>query len=98
MNRNNLIWLIVIIFDAILVFNIDSTFDGGDSILHYLQAHQALETPHYFLDMWAKPIFILFAFPFAKVGWIGMKVFNMICILGSAYGCKKIVDHYDING
>ena len=48
MNRNNLIWLIVIIFDAILVFNIDSTFDGGDSILHYLQAHQATETTHYF--------------------------------------------------
>ncbi|MDG1720503.1 MAG: hypothetical protein P8I31_04530 [Bacteroidia bacterium] len=98
MNRNNLIWLIVIIIDAILVFNIDSTFDGGDSILHYLQAHQATETTHYFMNMWAKPIFILLAFPFAKVGWIGMKVFNMICILGSAYGCKKIFDHYDING
>ncbi|MDG1046458.1 MAG: hypothetical protein P8P81_07620 [Bacteroidia bacterium] len=98
MSRNNLIWLIVIIIDAILVFNIDSTFDGGDSILHYLQAHQAMETTHYFMDMWAKPIFILLAFPFAKIGWIGMKTFNMICILVSALGCKRISEHYKTNG
>jgi hypothetical protein len=86
MSRNNLIWLLIIIINAILVFNVESTFDNGDSILHYLQAHQAMETTHYFMDMWAKPIFILLAFPFAKIGWIGMKKFNMLCILGSACG------------
>jgi len=98
MSRNNLIWLLIIIINAILVFNVESTFDNGDSILHYLQAHQAMETTHYFMDMWAKPIFILLAFPFAKIGWIGMKTFNMLCILGSACGCKRIFEHYNTNG
>ena len=98
MSRNTVIWFFIVVIDLLLIVNIENTFDNGDSILHYIQAHQALETPHYFLDMWAKPIFILLAFPFANIGWIGMKLFNLICIIGSAFLLKKIIDHYHING
>ena len=98
MNKNSVIWFFIVVIDLLLIVNIDNTFDNGDSILHYIQAHQALETPHYFLDMWAKPIFILLAFPFANIGWIGMKLFNLLCIIGSTFILKKIIDNYHING
>jgi hypothetical protein len=98
MKKDALVWLFIVLIDFILILNVDSTFDNGDSILHYLQAHQALKTPHYYMDMWAKPLFILLAFPLASYGWIGMKIFNSACILFSAYGCKKIFDFYQLNG
>ena len=98
MKKDALVWLFIVLIDFILILNVDSTFDNGDSILHYLQAHQALKTPHYYMDMWAKPLFILLAFPLASYGWIGMKIFNSTCILFSAYGCKKIFDFYQLNG
>lgn len=98
MSRKQLIWLAIIIINIVLVYLNESTFDDGDSIVHYLQAHQAWSTPHYFMDMWSKPIFILLASPFASFGWWGMKLFNTICALLSAFLAKKIFEHYSING
>ena len=98
MSRKQLIWLAIIAVNIVLVYLNESTFDDGDSILHYLQAHQAWSTPHYFMDMWSKPIFILLASPFASFGWWGMKLFNTTCVLLSANLAKKIFEHYSING
>ncbi len=86
-NRLNpkIVWIIILCIDLILVFLNKSTFDDGDSVLHFLQAHQAAYTPHLFLDMWAKPIFILLAWPFASFGWWGMKLFNTFCIFLSTF-------------
>jgi hypothetical protein len=84
------IWFVIIIVDIVLVFLNKSTFDDGDSILHFLQAHQVMQTPHLLLDMWAKPVFVLLAWPFAAVGWWGMKLFNAICVLASAFVTYKL--------
>ncbi|MFT6384975.1 MAG: hypothetical protein ACJAQR_001813, partial [Bacteroidia bacterium] len=73
MKKDYIIWTAIILLDIVLVYFVPNTFDNGDSIKHYIEAHQAWHTPHYFLDMWSKPIFILLASPFASLGWWGMK-------------------------
>jgi hypothetical protein len=98
MSRKSIIWLIIAVLDVILVYLDQSTFDDGDSIVHYLQAHQAFDTPKYFMDMWSKPLFILLSSPFAAFGWWGMKLFNTACVLLSAYLTQRIFEHYSLNG
>ena len=96
--RDKFIWSCIILLDLFLVFLVDSTWDGGDSILHYVESHQALQTPHYFMNMWSKPIFILLSFPFSALGWWGMKLFNSICILVSVALVKRIFEYYALYG
>ena len=98
MNKNQWLWIVLGVVNIIITLSIPSTFDSGDSILHYLQAHQGLKTPHYFMNMWSKPVFMLMAFPFAVWGWIGMQIFNSLCVLGSAFAIKNIMDNYQMNG
>lgn len=98
MSRKSIIWLIIVVLDVILVYFNPSTFDTGDSVLHYVEAHQAWHTPHYFMNMWSKPLFILLSSPFAALGWWGMKLFNTVCVLISAYLTQRIFEHYSLNG
>jgi len=79
-----------VLVDLFGVFINQNTFDGGDSILHFIYAQQALDYPSYLLHHWAKPIFVLFASPFAQMGWIGMKLFNTICIVGALLLMSKL--------
>lgn len=58
----------------------DGTGDAGDSILHYLYAKSVPKHPENLLNHWAKPLFTLLAFPFAQLGFIGMKVFNVVIV------------------
>lgn len=88
--RVKAIWLIIVLIDILLVFLNKSTFDDGDSILHFLQAHQVMQTPHLLLDMWAKPVFVLLAWPFAAWGWWGMKLFNTLCVVASSFVTYKL--------
>lgn len=98
MSKNKIIWLCIIIVNLILVFLNKSTYDDGDSILHYIQAHQAFSSPKYFMDMWAKPVFILLASPFATFGWWGMQLFNSTCILLSAWLIQQVFESYKLQG
>ena len=68
MNKNQWLWIALGVVNIIITLSIPSTFDSGDSILHYLQAHQGLKTPHYFMNMWSKPVFMLIGFPFCCMG------------------------------
>ncbi len=81
----------LILADVILVFLMGSTYDSGDSILHYLQSKQSFEHHRYFLDVWAKPVFILLSSPFAHFGFVGMKLFNTICMLLTIHLCYLLV-------
>jgi hypothetical protein len=69
----------------VLVFRIQSTYDSGDSLLHFIQAKLAFSHPALFLNHWAKPLFVLFAAPWAHFGWNGMQLFNACCMLSSAF-------------
>lgn len=59
------------------------TSGGGDTYTHYLFARYAFEHPHYFVDHWGKPIFTLFAAPFAQLGLKGVELLNILCGLGA---------------
>jgi len=63
----------------------EGTGDWGDAIYHYLFSRFAFAHPENFLNHWAKPIFVLFTAPFAQGGFISMKVFNILMLVGSTW-------------
>jgi hypothetical protein len=66
-----------------IVFYFDGTGAEADSVSHYQFARYAFEHPQLFLDHWAKPVYTILASPFAQFGFTGVKVFNVLCSLGS---------------
>lgn len=86
--------MIIAILDLFLVFQNQSTYDSGDSILHFLYSKQSFHYPKYFMNHWAKPVFVLLSSPFAFFGWNGMKLFNGLCILGSSFFLFKIFEEF----
>lgn len=83
--RERIIWTVILILDLILVFMNQSTYDSGDSVLHYLYSKQAIDYPAYFMDHWAKPVFVLLSAPFAYFGWLGMQLFNALSVFFSCF-------------
>jgi hypothetical protein len=77
-----------------IVFATDTTGDSGDSIMHYLYSRYAFKYPAFFLNHWAKPVFVLFTAPFSQFGFKGIMVFNAICAtitaLYSFYTAKNL--------
>ncbi len=67
----------------LIAFIADGTGDEGDSVMHYLFAKTAAQYPQHFLDHWAKPLYVLIAFPFAQFGFIGVKIMNLLFGTGS---------------
>lgn len=83
LNSDKVAYLIIglsILTLFILAFTYNGTGDDGDSIHHYLLAHTAFNRPEHFFDHWAKPVFVLLSAPFAYFGFLGMKIFNVICL------------------
>lgn len=79
---------LMISFFIILLFN--GTGGEADSIHHYLYAKYAPNHPELFLNHWAKPLFTLLISPFAQVGFIGAKTFNVLAGLVSVIFSFKI--------
>ncbi len=79
--RESIFLFIVLFVNFVGVFLNESSFDSGDSILHYLMSKQAFQYPSYLLHHWAKPLFVLLSSPFAQLGFGGMKLFNAFCII-----------------
>ena len=90
-------WALIIAADIVLVYLNTNTYDSGDSILHYLYSKQAFHYPKYFMDHWAKPVFVLLSAPFAYWGWEAMKLFNTVCILASTYFTFLLFKQYNFN-
>lgn len=58
----------------------------GDTIMHYFLVEQAQRDPQFFFNLWGKPFFTLFAYPFAVgFGFVGIKVFNVLCGTGAVF-------------
>lgn len=76
----------------VIAFIAKGTGDEGDSILHYLYAKSAWQYKTHFFNHWAKPVYVLIAFPFAQFGLIGVKIMNILLNCGSiwfTYGIAK---------
>ncbi len=81
------ILLMFILALPVLYFSLLVPFetDTGDSVVHYFFARYAFQDPKLFLDHWAKPFFTLLASPFAQFGFSGIKLFNGLIGLFSAW-------------
>ncbi len=55
-----------------------STYDAGDSVMHYLYAEYSWQKPYFFVHPWAKPLFTLLSSPFAQFGFSGIKIFQAL--------------------
>jgi len=89
-SKSHLFIALVILVNLVGVYLNQSTYDSGDSILHYLQAKSSWKHPMLFMDHWAKPVFVLLASPFAQFDFMGMKLFNTLCVLASVWVAAKI--------
>ncbi|MES2331262.1 MAG: hypothetical protein V4539_16785 [Bacteroidota bacterium] len=73
-----------------VAFIAKGTGDEGDSISHYLFAKTAWHYKIHFFDHWAKPVYVLVAFPFAQFGFIGVKMMNVLLNCGSIWFTYRI--------
>ncbi len=58
---------------------------GMDSYNHYLISRYSWKYPHLLLDQWGKPLYTILASPFANSGFLGVKIFNIILWISSAW-------------
>lgn len=58
---------------------------------HYQIAHFAWKHPELFLHHWGKPLFTLFASPFAQLGHWGMCLFNALCFVATCWAADAIL-------
>ena len=63
---------------CVIAFRYDGTGDTGDAVQHFQFAQYAFKHPENFFSHWAKPLFTLFAAPFAQFGFVGIKIFNSL--------------------
>lgn len=79
-----------------IIFYFDGTGLEADSFHHYLISRFAPEHPKLYLDHWGKPIYTLLSSPFAQLGLIGSKVFNLLLWLLSLYLGYKVLLEFKI--
>lgn len=61
------------------------TEGGMDSYEHYLIARYSWKYPQLMLDQWGKPLYTMFASPFAQLGFQGVVFFNIGLLILSAW-------------
>lgn len=82
--------VLLFVYFFVLAYLSKGSSGGADSYVHYRIARYAYKYPHLLLDLWGKPMFTIFSFPFAQFGFTGIKVFNIICALISAWLSYRI--------
>lgn len=97
--ENNQWWIFSLLYWAaalVILLNFNGTGQEADSINHFLFAKYAPTNLALYFDHWAKPTFTLLASPFAQFGFIGIKVFNIICAFGASYFTFKIAQRLEL--
>jgi hypothetical protein len=99
MKKNLIIPLLLVyaFFAALTIIYFDGTGDSGDSYVHYQFAKYAPQHAKLYFNLWAKPVFVLLASPFAQLGFVGMKIFNTLVSLLNIFFTYKIINELKIN-
>lgn len=87
MSQKTLLFVHLILFcllSIIAVFT-PGTGGGGDSLAHFFISEISWFKKEFFFHHWGKPFFILFSSGFAQLGFIGIKIFNVLCGTLSSY-------------
>ena len=87
-----ILWSMIWAAAAVLVrYWSEALLEGGDSIQHYQIARHSWQHPDLFLHHWGKPLFTLFASPFAQLGHWGVSLFNAVCLLITAWAADGLL-------
>jgi len=70
---------------VVLLFLSEGTMGGEDDVNHYQLARYAFQHPEFLLDQWGKPVFTALLAPFAQLGFNGVRIFNVLAGLATAY-------------
>lgn len=101
MLRNNTAPLLLIILLSVLTLVLallsESTYEGGDSIQHFLISKYAFAHPQLLLDPWGRPLFTLLSAPFSQAGFAGICLFNILCAAGTAWAAWRIVSQLGLS-
>lgn len=95
MKKIQSIYWVLFLYSLSLILGLvycDGTGDMGDSIAHFIFAQSAPQHPEFYFHHWAKPVFVLLASPFAQFGFSGVKFFNIILSLLSAYFTYRVAE------
>lgn len=65
--------------------------EGGDGVQHFQIAYYAWKHPELLLHHWGKPLFTLFASPFAQLGHWGMTLFNALCFVVTCWAADGLL-------
>ncbi len=79
-----------------VIFHTHNTFGGADNISHYFAAHYGWQYPRLLFDHWSKPVFTILSSPFAQFGINGVRVYNLILGLSSAFLVYKTARIFEL--
>jgi hypothetical protein len=85
LKKIHLLLLFHLIIGIITIIYFNGTGDAGDSVYHYLFAKYAPNNPELYFDHWAKPLYVFIASPFAQIGFIGVKILNLLVVNGTLW-------------
>jgi hypothetical protein len=91
-----LVWLISFSLIGIILVLLYPDADQQDSGNHYLLARAAWRDPHYFVDVWARPLFtFIYSFP-AQLGYPGAKIFTLLICLATGWQSFRLAQWFKI--
>ncbi|MDX2361544.1 MAG: hypothetical protein QNK23_12110 [Crocinitomicaceae bacterium] len=93
------VYFVLCIYAVLALLTIVSfrgTGDAGDSILHFLFAKSAPDHPELFFNHWAKPVFVFLASPFAQLGFLGMKLFNVLVMMFTILLTYRVAERLEL--
>ena len=85
MKKIHFLLLFHLIVGILTIIFFNGTGDAGDSVYHYLFAKYAPNHPELYFDHWAKPFFVLTASPFSQLGFVGVKIMNLLLVNGTLW-------------
>lgn len=92
-SKQDLFVLIGLVFIFIILFSLcfvsDGSQGGADSFVHYRISRFAFKYPHLFFDHWGKPLFVMLSAPLAQLGFTGIRTFNILVGIVSAWFVYK---------
>ncbi len=97
--KRNIHWILIgFIGIFFLIYSLLSAgyYGGTDNVTHYLFSHFAFKHPGLFLNSWARPLYTIMSAPFAQFGFHGIKIFNILMGMGTAYFCYRIAKMLEI--
>lgn len=90
------LWIIAGVLLLYISFKSEGSIGGSDDLMHYKIAHFAFKYPHLLLHHWGKPVFTLLIAPFAQIGMIGMRVFNVFAMLVTLILGKSLLKSWGV--